>query len=59
MRGVDRAERRDRTERWLESISESLAIYQSDGNIPAGNLTLSWIKDDVRREALTYLPEYK
>lgn len=43
----------------LESISESLAIYQSDGNIPAGNLTLSWIKDDLRREALTYLPEYK
>jgi NitT/TauT family transport system substrate-binding protein len=43
----------------LESISESLAVYQADGNIPAGNLTLSWIKDDLRREALTYLPERK
>jgi ABC-type nitrate/sulfonate/bicarbonate transport system substrate-binding protein len=43
----------------LESISESLAVYQSDGNIPAGNLTLGWIKDDLRKEALTYLPDYK
>jgi len=42
-----------------ESISESLAIYQAEGNIPAGNLTLSWIKDDLRTEALTYLPVYK
>jgi NitT/TauT family transport system substrate-binding protein len=43
----------------FESISESLAVYQADGNIPAGNLTLGWINDDLRKEALTYLPAYK
>jgi NitT/TauT family transport system substrate-binding protein len=43
----------------LESIAESLGVYQAEGNIPAGNLTLSWIKDDIRKEALTYLPTVK
>lgn len=42
-----------------ESISESLAIYQSEGNIPAGSLTLAWIKEDLRNEALSYLPPAK
>lgn len=43
----------------FESISESLAVFQADGNIPAGSLTLSWIKDDLRNEALGYLPAAK
>ena len=43
----------------LESIAESLGIYQAEGNIPAGTLTMSWIKDDIRKEALTYLPDWK
>ena len=41
-----------------ESVTESLSLWQSEGAIPPGTLTFDWINDDLRTEALTYLPPY-
>ncbi len=42
----------------LESVRESLSLWQSEGAIEPGDLTFGWISDDLRMEALSYLPPY-
>jgi NitT/TauT family transport system substrate-binding protein len=42
----------------VDSVRESLEIYQDTGSLEAGELKLDWINDDLRMEALTYLPPY-
>lgn len=40
----------------VESVEETLGVFQDDGSVPPGDLDLSWIDDDLREEALSYLP---
>ena len=39
-----------------QSVKDSLSILQATGQLPAGNIDLGWIDDNLRQEALTYLP---
>jgi NitT/TauT family transport system substrate-binding protein len=42
----------------VESVRESLEIYQQTGSLEPGEVRLDWINDDLRNEALSYLPPY-
>ncbi len=41
-----------------DSVEESLKIWQTEGAIEPGDLTFDWINNDLRTEALSYLPPY-
>jgi NitT/TauT family transport system substrate-binding protein len=40
----------------IPSVQESLEIYQQTGSLEPGELRLDWINEELRQEALTYLP---
>jgi NitT/TauT family transport system substrate-binding protein len=40
----------------VDSVRESIEIYQDTGSLEPGEVRLDWINDDLRMEALTYLP---
>ena len=40
----------------VDSVRESLEIYQQTGSLEPGEVRLNWINDELRQEALTYLP---
>jgi len=42
----------------VDSVRESIQIYQDTGSLEPGDVQLDWINDDLRQEALTYLPPY-
>ena len=42
----------------IDSTRESIEVYQETGSLEPGEVRLDWINDDLRNEALTYLPPY-
>jgi NitT/TauT family transport system substrate-binding protein len=42
----------------VDSVRESLEIYQETGSLEPGEVRLDWINDELRQEALDYLPPY-
>lgn len=40
----------------VDSVRESIEIYQDTGSLEPGEIRLDWINDDLRTEALSYLP---
>ena len=40
----------------VDSVEESLEVYQETGSLEPGEVRLDWINDELREEALSYLP---